>query len=310
MNAMNAMLFAAAVVGALAVYLTLPKGAPTPGKLGALIGLATLGGLMGFFVAHFGLEHSPSVFYYAFTALSAIAAVRVISHPRPVYSALYFVLVVLSTSGLLVMLEAEFMAFAMIIIYAGAILVTYMFVIMLATLPQSASQPESSPLYDRSARAPLLSVVMGFTLVAMIGAVAFSSKPIDRNHAEAPGPIAAVDIPRKFNIPRLNKLLAAQGQLDLARHEQVFDGDVDLKAGVIHIRSGLGSVARDIKLTDELLNEFVANMDYVGLNLFKGHVLGIELAGVILLLSMVGAIVIARRPAPEFAEHRSVGEAH
>jgi NADH-quinone oxidoreductase subunit J len=310
MNAMNAIIFAAAALGAVGVYLALPKGAPTPAKLGGLIGLAALGGLLGGLAgqlaSHPGEGSLPSVYYYLFTLISAVAAVRVITHPRPVYSALYFVLVILSTSGMLVLLEAEFMAFAMIIIYAGAILVTYMFVIMLATLPQSSTGPDNSPYYDRAAREPMLSVVMGFALVATIGSIVFSSKPVERAHAEQPGPIASRDIPRKFNLVRLEKLLATRGKLESG--ERIFShDDIDLSKGVIHVRRSLGSVSRQVELSDELLNQFVANMDYVGLNLFKGHVLGIELAGVILLLSMVGAIVIARRPAPEFAEHRTVG---
>ena len=53
-------------------------------------------------------------------------------HPRPVYSAVYFVLVVLATTGLCVLAAAEFLAAALVIVYGGAIMVTYIFVIMLA----------------------------------------------------------------------------------------------------------------------------------------------------------------------------------
>jgi NADH:ubiquinone oxidoreductase subunit 6 (subunit J) len=41
--------------------------------------------------------------------------------------------VVIASAGLLLLLEAEFMAFALIIVYAGAILITYMFVLILRT---------------------------------------------------------------------------------------------------------------------------------------------------------------------------------
>jgi len=51
-------------------------------------------------------------------------------------------------------------------------------------------------------------------------------------------------------------------------------------------------------MDSELLREFVGNIDHVGLNLFEAHTLGIELAGGILLLAMVGAIVIARQRIP------------
>ncbi len=58
---------------------------------------------------------------------------RVVTHPAPVYSALYFILTVFASAGLFVLLSAGFMAAALVLIYAGAILITYVFVIMLAS---------------------------------------------------------------------------------------------------------------------------------------------------------------------------------
>src|SRR5947207_13973802 len=72
------------------------------------------------------------VYFWIFSAIAIIGAIRVISHPKPVYSALYFVLTVFASAGLFLLLWAEFMAAALVLIYAGAILVTYVFVIMLA----------------------------------------------------------------------------------------------------------------------------------------------------------------------------------
>ncbi len=74
----------------------------------------------------------PATFFVIFSVIAVAAAVRMITHSKPVYSALYFILVVLSSAGLFLLLQAEFMAFALVIVYAGAILVTYVFVLMLA----------------------------------------------------------------------------------------------------------------------------------------------------------------------------------
>src|SRR5687767_13528825 len=81
------------------------------------------------------------VYFWAFSAVALIGAVRVVTHPRPVYSALYFVLTVFATAGLFILMWAEFMAAALVLIYAGAILVTYVFVIMLAA---SAGAPAAA----------------------------------------------------------------------------------------------------------------------------------------------------------------------
>ena len=299
------MLSIAAVCGAVAVYLILPHRG-SMAKLGGLLGAATLGLSLAWLARRAG-EDRPSAYYYLFTAIAAAAAVRVITHPRPVYAALYFVLVVLSTAGMLVMLEAEFMAFAMVIIYAGAILVTYMFVIMLATMPVSADEPETSPVYDRTAREPLLAVMMGFTLLAVVGAMVFDpgAEPPQRRFAAEP--IAALeDLGRVTDLqdPRhRRRVTEALRELELIRlNEEVYE--LDLAARRIDVRVKAGARPRYIPLDDEtvgprVLAEMVPNIDRVGLNLFKGHTLGIELAAVILLLSMVGAIVIAKRIVPE-----------
>ena len=76
----------------------------------------------------------------------SVGAIRVVTHPKPVYSALYFVLTVFASAGLFVLLWAEFMAAALVLIYAGAILVTYVFVIMLAAeAPPPGAAGRSGP---------------------------------------------------------------------------------------------------------------------------------------------------------------------
>ena len=73
------------------------------------------------------------------------AAVLTVTSRNPVYSALWFASVVLSTSGLFLLAGAQFLAAGTVIVYAGAIIVTFLFVIMLA-------QMEGRATYDRAAR--------------------------------------------------------------------------------------------------------------------------------------------------------------
>src|SRR5689334_12412282 len=80
---------------------------------------------------------------------------------NPVYSALWFASVVLSTSGLFLLSGAQFLAAGTVIVYAGAIIVTFLFVIMLA-------QSEGQALYDRMARAPGRATVGSFVLLAAV----------------------------------------------------------------------------------------------------------------------------------------------
>ena len=89
-----------------------------------------------------------------------------VTHPRPVFAAIWFVVVVVCSAGLFLLLDAEFMAFSLIIVYAGAILITYLFVIMLA---QEATGTAGEALYDRLPREPIAALVVGFVLLASIG---------------------------------------------------------------------------------------------------------------------------------------------
>src|SRR3954463_14692126 len=113
-------------------------------------------------------------YFWIFSAIAIIGAIRVITHAKPVYSALYFVLTVFASAGLFLLLWAEFMAAALILIYAGAILVTYVFVIMLA----SEATPQAGPMaglneHDVISREPLLACAVGYTLMGVLLFVIF-----------------------------------------------------------------------------------------------------------------------------------------
>ncbi|MFQ5462024.1 MAG: NADH-quinone oxidoreductase subunit J [Phycisphaerae bacterium] len=146
-------------LGGIGIYLMLPRMRDAKTRPGVLFCLVALAGLA--VVLATSLADGITGYFYLFAAVALMAATRVITHPVPVYSALYFVLVVVAVSALLVLQGAEFTAIALIIVYAGAILVTYLFVIMLA-------QHEGAPIYDRRAREPFAAVLGGFVLMAAV----------------------------------------------------------------------------------------------------------------------------------------------
>src|SRR5690606_37053753 len=171
-------LYIASVVGAVSLYLMMPRQGFNPRAFGALLGAMSLGGLWIWLAAtalpNTGLPSGALPYYYIFSALAIGSAVRVITHPRPVYSALWFVLVVLASAGLFLLLTASFMAVAMVIIYGGAILVTYMFVIMLAAQTGDAADQADVADYDRVAREPVAAIAAGFVLLAVLLTVSFT----------------------------------------------------------------------------------------------------------------------------------------
>jgi NADH-quinone oxidoreductase subunit J len=79
-------------------------------------------------------------YFYACAALAAGGAVSVVMAKNPIRSAMGLLLLILSVAGLFLQLHAEFLAAVQLIVYAGAIVVLFLFVIML--LGPSASTPD------------------------------------------------------------------------------------------------------------------------------------------------------------------------
>lgn len=180
-------------------------------------------------------EAGVGIYFWIFAAIALAGAVRVITHPRPVYSALYFVLTVFASAGMFVLLDAEFMAAALVLIYAGAILITYVFVIMLAS---QAGAPASTASflseYDTVSREPMIASMVGFALMGLLIFVIFNRS-------------AAIE-------PRPADTASAEAGLKIEGGTQK-----------------------------------------LGVYLFQNQMVQLELAGMILTVSMVGAIVIARK---------------
>jgi len=71
------------------------------------------------------------VVFYVFAAVLVFAALRVISSSNPVHSALWLVLSFFSAAGIWLLLQAEFLAIALVLVYVGAVMVLFLFVVMM-----------------------------------------------------------------------------------------------------------------------------------------------------------------------------------
>lgn len=234
------LLYMVFALGGAGLYLLLPKSDRSHALPGAVLGVLALVGLVVVLAARVVVADATSFYFYLFAIIAVVAAARVVTHPRPVYSALYFVLVVLAVAALLVLQGAEFLAIALVIIYAGAILVTYLFVIMLA-------QQGGSPLYDRNSREPFLAVLAGFVLMAAIAGQAGA-------------------LPQTTATP----VISTQSMVETSS-----------------TTTPLGHTAE------------------VGLIIMTQYVVALEIAGILLLVSMIGAIALSRKKVPVPARGRS-----
>jgi NADH-quinone oxidoreductase subunit J len=147
-------------LGFAAIYLLLPKARRSkPFWGGALAAFALVSGAA--FLIRTDTFAIESLLFFAFAGIAIAAGVLMIAQSNPVHAALSFALVVLSTCGLFLLMAAPFLMAATIIIYAGAIVVTFLFVIMLA-------QQEGVSNADQRSREPFLASLAGGVLLASL----------------------------------------------------------------------------------------------------------------------------------------------
>lgn len=245
------MLYALLALGAAGVFLRMPAGRSAMHPLSwaaRILGAAAVAALAVIWTGWIDPAFQGRAFVVIFALIAVVAASRVVSHPKPIYCALYLVLVVLAVAGLCILAAAEFLGIALVIVYGGAILVTYVFVIMLA-------QQAGISLYDTHAREPLAAVTLGF-------------------------------------------LVAASATQAMALHH----GSQDDGA-----RAALSARVAD----PYTINAEEGNVTRLGEQLMTKYVLAVEVAGVLLLVAMVGAVTLARRriePADMTPQERAIRE--
>lgn len=291
------LLYTACVIGAAGLYLLVRPGARSLRIAGAIVALGALAWLVAGIPEAVGMsaDGRPSFFFWIFALISVASAGRMITHPRPVYSALYFIMVVLSAAALLLLLGAEFMAFALIIVYAGAILVTYLFVIMLAQQADNPDDPAGSAEYDRVPREPAAAAVAGLLVMAALSQLAL--QPNEKWPDTSPSTYVRRDAWYELDLmpKRLEKYIAEQtdGEFTLGWPEEQRIVTVNEDASEAWARyTTADNKPLRMPLPESILPE---NIHRVGLALVWKFPVSLEVAGVILLMAMLGAVVLARR---------------
>ena len=76
-------------------------------------------------------ERSQTFTFYVFAAILVFAALRVVTARNPVHAALWLVLAFFTAAGIWLLLQAEFLAIALVLVYVGAVMVLFLFVVMM-----------------------------------------------------------------------------------------------------------------------------------------------------------------------------------
>ncbi len=252
--AQSGMLLAGSIAAlASALWLLLPKASDTIAsrRVGALLGALALAG----FAAtgrSLGCVGEDAVFLTV-AAVAVVSGLATIVTRSPVYAAIWFAMALAGVSGVLLVLGAQFLGVATIVVYAGAILVMFLFVLMLA-------QPSGMASYDRVSSEPMLAAAAGAVLLGLL--------TLSIGRLSAAEPAACCRMPSRVEAAAA----AATGTVP--------------EASPLPAESGGNEVA------------------HLGAQLFGRHLFAVEVAGVLLLVALVGAIAVVSRGEATEADHR------
>jgi NADH-quinone oxidoreductase subunit J len=166
------------------------------------------------------------LFFYYFAGVILVTSILVVALRNPIYSALSLLIMFFHVAGLYVTLQAEFLAAVQVIVYAGAILVLYLFVVMLLNIKREDRYHTQSPV----------GVFLGLCIVTEVIMLAFHP-----GFSSAP-----------TSVGRLSPL-----------------------AGKAEIGAG--------------------NTETIGELLYSTYLFPFEVASLILLVAMIGAIILAKK---------------
>ena len=168
------------------------------------------------------VANGPAILFYVFAALAVISAIGVVTMRNPMYGAICLLVTFLSIAALFLLRHAEFVAIVQIFVYAGGIMVLFLFVIMLINLhrlPQLKIFAGQSPLAGVLAVLLLAGFGYLFVMRTRFGAVvpAASAQPLGNPEGVALSLYQQNLLP--FEIASLFLLVAMIGAVVLGRRQ-------------------------------------------------------------------------------------------
>jgi NADH-quinone oxidoreductase subunit J len=165
--------------------------------------------------------------FIVFALIAIVAAVGVIISRRPIYSALFLLLNFASLAALYVMLQAQFLAAVQVIVYGGAIVVLFLFVVMLLGGGELNDIRETNrPFFQRFGWQRFVAVGLGVLMVAGLGyglvtgqlsAVQGDPAAFGQGSVQAIGSVLYTDYLLPFELASVLLLVGMIGAVVLAR---------------------------------------------------------------------------------------------
>ncbi len=267
MNSTFTLYAVATLLIAIGLWLMLPRGAMRGRMIGVVLALIG-GGLLASRVPLVEEWVNRSTFQ-VLAAVTIAAAVATVTCRNPVYSAIWFALTLLTSGGLMFVHGAQFLGVATVVVYAGAILVTFLFVIMLA-------QPEGHAYYDRVTWEGNLAAITGAIMVGLLTMV-ISVELGQSTAAESKETVALAMLSEADDVVEDVQASEPAAESEQTDEQAEVIEEVPSNPRMEALRAGV--------LTDN-------HMAKLGAQLFTRHLLAVEIAGTLLLAALVGAVAI------------------
>jgi len=167
---------------------------------------------------------APEIVFFLLSAAALASAILVITQRSAVHSVMWLIVTLFSVGGIYLMLQAEFLFAVQIILYVGAIMVLFLFVVMLVNLDVALHQAQFSRQWALGL----------FTVLILVGELAYGL--YQQSRLGFPFAPASLEAPRSMG-----------------------------------------------------------NTEAVGVSLYQNYMLPVEIASILLLVAMVGAVIMAKR---------------
>ena len=220
----------------------------------------------------------PQIFFYLFTILAVLSACLMVIVKNPVSSALWMVGAFVGLATLFVGLNAYFVGIIQILVYAGAIMVLFVFIIMLLDL-----KAEEKRIF-KPANIAAAAIVPGVLLLQILG-VLFKS-----------------DLPEYQELDLARAALAHQQastkiyQRNLAKDQEINQEDVPVGKIQANLKA---NQLPDVHLIGRTVFAGRADLDpedsYTGRS---SHNLPLQVMGVLLLVATIGVVVLSKKSTP------------
>lgn len=292
------------VLGALGLLLMLPRGTYAARAAGSVLGMIGFGCIAA--AMPWSLGWSERIIFWGLALITLSGAAAAVSMRSPVYSAVWFSFSLLGASGLFFYQGAQFLGVANIAVYAGAIVVTFLFVLMLA-------QPEGLAIYDRMSWGwfpKLLSVTVASSLVVLL-TMLILRPPVEEARWQVARALPLlldtdgkpllrddqlVAVRQTTTAPETALRITLRGDLDPSRLEELNE---KFPLAIDQVAPHLDTRRLELVFLppngDVLHREHMAHL---GAEIFSRQLLAIEIMGTILLAALIGAVTIVSHGSP------------